>query len=108
MRKLAVVLGAFLLVGCAPLAFLLGKKSDDVSKEVDVNKDGKIDEAEWTASGYDLNKDGIPQVDEFAAAMAPHESTDWILQLLAALNVPFVGIATVALNGARRKKNELY
>ena len=93
------------LTGCAAADFLLGKSKESVVEEVDANKDGVLSEQEVKASPYDRDKDGELSVDEMIAAMAPHQSTDMLFEVMALLNVPFAGVGALALKKAREHRS---
>lgn len=98
---------AFVFSACAVTDFLLGKDKETIVSELDVNKDGKLSVEEIKASKYDLDKDGELSVAEMEAAMAPNETTDGLLMVLSALNVPFAGAATCGLSAARKNKQHV-
>lgn len=108
LRIFIIVYACFFITGCALVNHLLGKTPEIVTKEIDTDGDGKLSKKEIKLSKYDLNKDGILSIEEMTAAMAPHESSDLILGLLSAFNVPLAGLATMALKSSRKNKGHVH
>ena len=98
---------SFFVVGCGE--WFLGKTPEQIKKEIDINKDGKITEKEIKASVYDTNKDGILSKAEMTKATEPESKwIDGLLAALAGLNIPLVLGVKHYLNEARKNKGHVY
>jgi len=112
MKKWSVAfLVSFLVAtsGCAGLDLLFGKTTAEAKRDLDVNKDGKLDQGEVAKSGLDADKDGKLTDEELLPATEPHAVTNAVLALANAATpfVPQVGVLLGLYTVGKRRKNQV-
>jgi len=92
---------------CAAWTWWTGPTKEQITEEIDANKDGIVSKEEIKSSKYDINKDGELSQDELIKAMKGNSTPEDIASVLAALNIPFAGGLALALRKVKEYKKHL-